>query len=332
MKVLFIGGTGLISTAVSKLAIEKGIELWVLNRGKSNYDLPLSINQVTLDINDKENVKEFLKNHYFDSVVDWIAFNLDDVKRDYELFKGYTNQYVFISSTSAYIKPITKLPITEDEVILDNKYWDYSKNKQICEEYLLLLNDKDFNVTIIRPTYTYNDRSVIAQLNSWEYPYTLIDRMKKGKPVIILNEGKELWTLTYNMDFAYGFLDILGNKETYNDFYHLTSDKVYTWLEIHQILEKALNVKVEVLFVPMDDVIENYKEIEGNLKGDKGHSLVFDNSKIKKVAPNYKSETNYEDVINKIVSFYENNKEFQVVDQEFDKKYDELVKLFKNQR
>lgn len=329
MKVLFIGGTGLISTAVSKLAIIKGFDLWIMNRGMSTDDLPLNVNRVICDINDENAVKMFLNQHRFDAIVDWIAFTLEHVQRDYHLFKGYTNQYVFISSASAYIKPITKLPITEKEVVLDNRFWTYSKNKQLCEEYLLGLNDPEFNVTVIRPTYTYDEKSVVAQLNSWEHPYTLIHRMKMNKSVVILDDGKALWTLTYNGDFAHGFLDVLGNPKTYGEAYHLTSDLAYTWLEIHQMLEKALNIKVETIKIPTEEVIKHFTEMEGNLLGDKAHSLVFDNSKIKAVAPNYKSETGYEEIIIKTVKWYEEHQEFQIIDEEFDQNYDELVKRYK---
>jgi nucleoside-diphosphate-sugar epimerase len=327
MKVLFIGGTGLISTAVSQLAIKQGIDLFIMNRGIRHDELSDKVNRIVCDINNETEVKKILDNHYFDVVVDWIAFTVDHVKRDYRLFKGHTKQYVFISSASLYKKPFDKLPVTE-EAKLDNQFWGYSKNKEICERYLMDLNDKDFNVTIIRPSHTYNNQAVVAQLNSWQHPYTLINRMRQSKKIIILDQGINLWTLTYNEDFAYAFLDILGNEKAYNEIYHLTSEKTYNWLELNKIIEKALNLKTDIVFIPTNEAVKYFKEYEGALLGDMIHSAVFDNSKIKKVAPNYKSSTGYEDVINKIIKWYDEHEEYKTIDEDFDKRYDELISKY----
>ena len=332
MKVLFIGGTGLISTAVSELAVQKGFELSILNRGQREDGLSNKIERINCDIYDLDAVQKVLKNRYFDAIVQWIAFTPDHVKRDYKLFKGHTNQYVFISSASAYQKPIPILPITEKEVPLDNPYWEYSKNKQRCEEYLLNLNDKEFNVTIIRPAHTINDRSVVSQLNSWPHPYTLINRMKQNKPVIIADNGNSIWTLTYNKDFAHAFLDILGNPKTYGEVYHLTSEKTYNWLDIHKILEEAVGVKSKMIFVPTKEIVEVFPEYKGALLGDMMGSAIFDNSKIKSVAPNYKSITDYKEIAKKTVQFYNSHPEFQTIDKDFDQRYDQLVERYKNQK
>jgi len=327
MKVLFIAGTGLISTAVSRLAVEKGCELTLLNRGQRDDLLPASIERILCDINDEKTVKSILKNRHFDVVVDWIAFTKEHVERDYRLFKGHTNQYVFISSASAYHKPLPKLPITED-IPLHNPYWDYSQNKADCETYVLSLADDAFPVTIIRPSQTYNEFSVVSQLNSWSHPYSLIYRMKSHKPIIIPDQGKSIWTLTFNEDFAHAFLDILGNPNAYHNFYHLTSDKTYTWLEIHEILEEALNVKAKVVFVPIEEIAEVFPEFKGLLLGDMRGDVYFDNSKIKNIAPNYVSKTEYKDIALKVVAWYEQHLELQTIDTSFDQRYDMLVKKY----
>ncbi len=325
MKVLFIGGTGLISTAVTKLAIEKGIDLTLLNRGQRSSAFSNQVKQLVCDIYDENAVKEMMKDLHFDAIVDWIAFTVEHVERDYRLFKGHTDQYVFISTASAYQKPIPKLPITEHEVALDNPFWGYSKNKEKCERYLLGLNDQAFPVTIIRPSHTYNLQSVVSQLNSWPHPFTLLNRLKQHKPIIMPDQGKALWTLTFNEDFAHAFLDILGNKKAYNDFYHLTSEKSYTWMELFHMLKKATNSHSPLVYIPIEKIAEKFPDYEGSLLGDMRESALFDNSKIKKVAPHYLSKTGYEDVVHDIVRWYENHPEHQTIDEDFERRYEALV-------
>ncbi|MFU8793583.1 MAG: SDR family oxidoreductase [Acholeplasmataceae bacterium] len=326
MKVLFIGGTGIISTAVSALAVKRGIELYVLNRGHANDVLPAGVQTLIADMTDEKSVKKVLQGHYFDSIVQWIAFTKEQVERDYRLFKGYTDQYVFISSASAYQKPLPKLPITEAEVPLDNPYWQYSENKKICEEYLLGLKDPNFHVTIIRPSHTYNEKMLISQLNSGKHPYTLINRMLEGKPIIIPDKGLSLWTLTYNADFAHAFVDILGNPDTYEEFYHLTGDKVYTWERINEFICQALDVTPNIIHIPTDFILKHFPEFKGELYGDKKDSTLFDNSKIKSVAPNYRSETEYSDIVKLVVKRFKEHPELQTIDEAFDQRYDACIK------
>ena len=325
MKVLFIGGTGIISTAVSKLAVQRGIDLYVMNRGNSNDVLPDKAKTIIADMTNERSVKKALDGLYFDSIVQWIAFTKDQVERDYRLFKGHTDQYVFISSASAYQKPLPKLPITESEVPLDNPYWQYSENKRICEEYLLGLKDPNFHVTIIRPSHTYNEKMLIAQLNSGKHPYTLIKRMLDGKPIIIPDKGLSLWTLTYNADFAHAFVDILGNSDTYEEYYHLTGEKVYTWNRINQFISDAVGVTPNTIHIPTDYILEHFPEFKGELYGDKKDTTLFDNSKIKSVAPNYKSETEYSDIVKLAVKRFKEYPELQTVDEAFDKRYDQCI-------
>jgi nucleoside-diphosphate-sugar epimerase len=325
MKILFIGGTGIISTAVSHLAIEKGIDLYVMNRGNNNERLDKEVKTITCDINDEIAVGKALKGHLFDSVVQWIAFTKDQVERDYRLFKGFTKQYVFISSASAYSKPIPKLPITESEVPLGNPYWEYSENKKKCEDYLLSLNDPNFNVTMIRPSHTYNDSMLILQLNSRKHPFTMLHRMLEKKYVVIPDRGMSLWTLTYNADFAHAFLDVLGNERAYQNFYHLTSDKVYTWERINELICEAADVSPNFIHIPTDFILKHFPEFKPELYGDKKDSAIFDNTKIKAIAPNYKSETHYGDIVKKAVSRFLNNPELQTIDDEFNQRYESLI-------
>lgn len=326
-KILFIGGTGLISTAVTELAIEKGYDLTLLNRGHKNDLFSENIKEIICDIYDEKAVSEKIKDLHFDAVVDWIAFTKEHVERDYRLFKGHTHQYVFISTASAYQKPLPKLPITED-IPLDNPFWGYSQNKKYCEDYLFSLNDDAFPVTIIRPSHTYNDQSVVSQLNSWTHPYTLIKRLKEHKPIIMPDQGKAYWTLTYNKDFAHAFLDVLGNKETYDNYYHITSDKSYQWLDIFQALKDATHSSSPLIFIPMDVIAEKFPDYRGSLLGDMRESAIFDNSKIKTVAPNYVSVTSYLDKVKDILKWYEHEKNAQTIDEEFDQRYHDLVQMY----
>lgn len=327
MKVLFIGGTGIISTAVTTLAIQKKIDLTLLNRGNNNDKVPKEVTVIQGDIYNIEEMKKILKDRFFDVVVQWIAFTVDHVKRDVELFKDHTTQYVFISSASAYQKPIPFLPVTE-EMPLDNPFWEYSQNKKYCEEYLLSHQSKDFHVTIIRPSHTYNDKMLISQLKSNRYPYTMLHRMLTGKSIIMPDDGMDLWTITYNADFAHGFLDVLGNKKTYGEFYHLTGDKVYTWERIHEMICEALVVDPKIVYIPWDFIFDHFPEFIPEILGDKQRSLIFDNSKIKAVAPNYRSETDYGNIVRKTVQYYLNDVNLQIVDEEFDQRYDACIDAF----
>ena len=324
MKVLFIGGTGLISTAVSQRAVERDIELHVLNRGNHNDVLPEKVNTILCDINDEKAVRKALKGKHYDAIVDWIAFTEEDVKRDVRLFKDKTDQYVFISSASAYQKPLPKTPVTED-MPLGNPYWEYSENKRRCEEYLFNLNEEGFSVTVIRPSHTYDEHSLILELNSHEHPFTMLHRILERQPLAVPGDGESLWTLTYNYDFAEAFLDVLGNEEAYGEAFHLTANKVYTWNEITKSIFAAVGVKPDIIHIPTELVLKHFPGFEEGLVGDKLHNAVFDNSKIKAIAHNYCSETDYPDVAKRAVGHYMENPELQTVDEEFLKRYDALI-------
>ncbi len=323
-----IGGTGRISKAVSDEIVSRGHELYVLNRGNHNEVLRDSVKTFTCDIFDEEAVKNKLEGHTFDTVVEWFAFVPEHIERDIRLFKGITKQYVFISTASAYQKPLPKLPITED-IPLDNPFWEYSKNKQLCEERLLEEKSDDFNVTIVRPSHTYDDTSLVFQLKPREDAFTLIKRMLERAPVVVPDEGSSKWTLTYNEDFAPGFTDLLGNPLSYNEIFHLTSDKVYSWNDIVKSFYDALDIKPNILHIPTDFILKYFPDYEGELLGDKNNDALFDNSKIKAVAPNYKSETEYPDVAKRVIAHYMENPSLQSIDESFIKTYETMISDFK---
>lgn len=324
MKVLFIGGTGQISKAVSHLCVKQGIELSVLNRGNNNHVVPESVMKHTIDIYNIDAMKQFLKDKYYDVVVNWIAFTKEHVERDFNLFNGKTKQYIFISSASAYQKPVLDYPITENTP-LENPYWEYSRNKIACEEYLFSVHSDDFNVTIVRPSHTYDDDKLITIIKKWGSDYAHLDRLLNGKPIIIPGDGTSLWTITHNTDFAKAFVPLLGEKRAYGEAFHITSDKVYTWTRLNEIISDCLNVKPNVVFIPTDFILRYLPEMEGDLVGDKMWSAIFDNSKVKTIAKDYVPTVFYEDIAPKAVQYYLNNKEAQFIDQDFEKVYDQII-------
>lgn len=325
MKVLFIGGTGLISTAVTDLCVKKGIDLSLFNRGNKNQNLPEGVKTIIGDINNEEEAKELLKDKDFDVVVNWIAFVPEQLERDYRIFKGITKQYIFISSASAYQKPVQDYPITE-ETPLENPYWEYSRNKQACEEYIMGKHSKEFNVTVIRPSHTYDDKQLMLTVKEWGSEYTLLKRIMDHKPYIIPGDGTSLWTITHNTDFAKAFIHVLGNELTYGQAYHITSDKVYTWEQLYRITCKALNVESNIVYIPTDFILRYMPHKVGEFYGDKHYSVIFDNTKIKQIAPEYKSEVRYEDVVSKAVKHYQNHEELQFFNEEMNTLYERIIK------
>ncbi len=324
MKILFIGGTGEISTAVSKLIISSNDKLYLLNRGNKNHLLPKGAEYLIGDINNEKAIKQLIKDLYFDVVVNWIAYTVEDVKRDYRLFNGHTKQYIFISSASVYTKPIVKYPIREDHPI-GNEYWEYSEHKHQCERYLNRINSKNFNVTIIRPSHTYNNEKIMTIIKSETAPYTIIDRLINGKKIIIPGDGTSLWTITYNEDFAEAFVKVLGNKETYGETYHITSDFVYTWERINEILCENLNVVPNIIHIPTDFILKYAPSLTGDLMGDKMWSAVFDNTKIKGLAKGFKAKTTYEMIAPIALEKLLKNSNKKTIDTAFNKWYDNII-------
>jgi len=320
MKVLFIGGTGIISSACSDLAVKKGIDLYHLNRGLSHRKIK-GVKNIKGDIRKPEEVKEILKNYKFDSVVDWIAFVPEHIKNDIKIFKDKTKQYIFISSASAYQKPIKKLPITE-ETPLDNPFWQYSRDKALCEKLLLNEYKKNkFPVTVVRPSHTY-DKTLLPT----DWGYTVIDRMKKGKKIIIPGDGTSLWVMTNHRDFAKGFVGLLGNKKAIGEAFHITSDELLTWNHIYELIAKELKVKLNYIHIPSDVIAKYDKNMGPNLLGDKAYSVIFDNTKIKKLVPEFNAEIKFAKGVKEIIKWYENNPSWQKVNKELDNMMDKMIK------
>jgi len=321
MKVLFVGGTGIISSACSRLALEKGIDLHHLNRGISSSIRRVDgVKNILADIHDEDAVLKALEDQHFDAVVDWIAFHPDDIRRDVRLFSGRTEQFVFISSASAYQTPPESWPITE-ETPLDNPYWEYSRNKIACEELLREASREfGFPSTVIRPSHTY-DKTLLPV----EWGYTVIDRMKKGKKVIVHGDGSSLWTLTHHKDFAVGLVGLLGRREAIGETYHITSDFWYSWDRIVRILADAAGVEADIVHVPSEVLARYDAEIGASLLGDKTHSMIFDNSKIRALVPEFEAKIPFTEGAREIIDWYEEDVSRQIVDSESNSLMDRII-------
>ena len=323
MKALFIGGTGIISTAiVRRLINELHWEVWLLNRGNRLDAVPAEAHSIIADIHDEADVAKKLEGMTFDVVSDFIAFTVDAVERDYRLFKGKTKQYMFISSASAYHKPAASYLITEGTT-LANPHWEYSRNKIACEEFLMEKYRKEgFPVTIVRPSHTYDERNLPLGVHGNKGPWQVIKRMMEGKPVIIQGDGSSLWHLTFNSDFARGYIGLMGNRHAIGEAFHITGDEVLTWNQIYQTVADALGVKLNAVHVASDFLAEAGRkydyDFEGSLVGDKSVSVVFDNSKVKRCAPDMRTEIPFHVGVRKVLDYILAHPECQVEDPEFD--------------
>ena len=321
MKILFIGGTGNISTEVSKLAVKRGFELFLLNRGKRISTIP-GAQTIIGDIS-SATTASVLQQHTWDVVVNWIAFEEKDIQRDYELFKGKTKQYIFISSASAYQKPLAH-PIVTESTPLANPFWQYSRNKIACE---LQLNkryrEENFPITIVRPSLTY-DTVLPVPIGGW-LEYTIVDRIKKGKQIIVHGDGASLWTITHAEDFAKGFIGLLGHQQAIGDSFHITSDEILTWNQIHQSLAEAVGCEANIVHIASDYLAAQKEEFVGSLIGDKAVSVIFDNTKIKRFVPEFVATIPFKQGIKRTINWFEADPARQIVNQETDLWIDTII-------
>ena len=321
MKILFIGGTGTISAAISKLLLTQGQEIYLLNRANRNDILPEGAHFFTADINDEEKVAELIRDLHFDCVVDFIAYIPEQLQRDYRLFQGKTKQFIFISSASVYQKPLAYYRITESTP-LANPYWQYSRNKIDCENYLMqLYRDEKFPVTIVRPSHTYDERSVPVGVHGKNGSWSVIKRILEGKPIIIHGDGNSLWTMTHSSDFAKAFVALMGNIQAIGEAVHITSDESLTWNQIYQSIADALHCPLKAVYVASEFLasVGSVYDFNGGLLGDKANSVVFDNSKIKRLAPRFTATKRFHQGIRETIENILAHTELQREDLEFDR-------------
>jgi nucleoside-diphosphate-sugar epimerase len=328
MKVLFIGGTGNISLSVSKLCVENGIELFLLNRGSRDVTVP-GAKKILGDISKPEQLTSELNKHTWDCVVNWIVFTEDEIERDINLFRGKTKQYIFISSASVYQKP-PSYPVITESTPLFNPYWDYSRNKIACEERLnRAYRDENFPITIVRPSHTY-DSVIPVALGGWT-EYNIIDRMKKGQKIIVHGDGSSLWTLTHAEDFAKGFVGLIGHQQAIGHAFHITSDVILTWDQIYQAVAAEAGVEANIIHISSDFIVQCEPSLTGNLLGDKSHSAIFDNTKIKTFVPGFKAVIPFSQGIRRTLEWFEADPARQIINKETNDMMDRIIRLYERE-
>lgn len=322
-KILFVGGTGVISSACSRLAVERGYELFLLNRGRTSRPVPEAAHLFTEDVRQRESFETALADHHFDVVVQWIGFTPDHIERDIDLLRGRVGQYIFISTASAYKTPPTSLPVTES-TLLDNPFWEYSRDKIACEERLIrAYREEKFPFTIVRPSHTYDQTRFPIRGG-----YTMLHRMRQGKSVVVPGDGTSLWTLTHHEDFAVGFVGLFANPRAIGGDFHITSDEWLTWNQIYTLIADAAGVEAKLVHVPSHLIAAFDPDWGGSLLGDKSHSMIFDNTKIKRLVPDFNPTIPFSQGAREIVGWYDADPKRQIVDEKFNALNDSLIEAY----
>ncbi len=327
MKILFIGGTGIISSACAELAVQRGHELTLLNRSRSRKHIaPPEARLITADVHaETEHIAQLLEGQYFDAVVDFIAFTPDDIERDLRLFRGKAGQFVFISSATVYEKPPRHYLITE-ETPLSNPYSEYARSKIASENRLMrACHEEGFPATIVRPSLTYGPSQISLCVGSWQQPWSIVDRMLRGQPVVVPGDGTSLWVVTWTGDFAKGLIGLLGKPEATGEAFHITSDEVQTWDQIYAEVFAALGMEPRIVHASTDLIAAYWPHAESSLTGDKIHSVVFDNTKIKQLVPDFHCEVDWAHGVRRAIEWYRAHPEFQTVDQEMERIVDDII-------
>lgn len=320
--VLFIGGSGIISAACVREAVEQGFDVTVLNRGATGKrPIPDAVTRLQADVSDRTALEAAIGDQHWDVVIDFVAFTPDQVQRDIEVFTGRTNQYVFISSASAYQTPATHLPITESTP-LKNPFWQYSRDKIACEDLLVeAYREDDFPMTIIRPSHTY-DETLVPFSGGW----TVLGRMRAGKPIVVCGDGSSLWTITHARDFAVGFVGLLDRAEAIGEAFHITGDEAPTWDRIAHELAAAAGVDdLQIVHVPSVAIDALDADWGASLLGDKANTSVFDNTKVQTLVPEFAQTTSIRQGAREIVAWFDADPSRQVTDERLDGLMDQLV-------
>ncbi len=331
MKILLIGGTGTISMAITRLLAKQGHEVFLLNRGNRSDELPPEVSVIRCDIGNEAEAAKALEGHSFDAVGEFIGFVPEQIRRDIRLFSGRTKQYIYISSASAYQKPLTDCRITESTP-LANPYWQYSRDKIACEELLMqAYRETGFPVTIVRPSHTYDERSVPLGVHGDKGSFQVVRRIAEGKPVIIHGDGTSLWTVTHNTDFACAYAGLIGNIHAIGQAFHITSDESVTWNQIYQIIADELGVPLRAVHIPSDFLAAvSHYDLEGSLIGDKANTVIFDNSKIRRAVPGFTAKVRADQGIRAAVRHIMSHPELQTEDPEFDRWCDRVIAAYEH--
>jgi nucleoside-diphosphate-sugar epimerase len=325
MKTLFIGGTGNISASVSRLAVARGIDLYLLNRGQTKKKVD-GVKVLRGDVNDVADVKRLLTGQRFDVVVNWIAFSPTDIERDLSLFEDITEQYIFISSASCYQKPPVH-PVITESTPLYNPFWEYSQNKIACEDRLMrAYRESGFPITIVRPSLTYDTHLPIA-VGGWGC-YTLPDRIKRGVPIIVHGDGTSLWTVTHAEDFAKGFVGLMGHPQAIGNAFHITSDEFLTWNQIYTTIARAFGREPNLVHIPTNFINKVSPDVGAGLLGDKAHSTIFDNTKIKTLVPDYRATIPFHSGIRTTMNWFEADPDRRVIVDSINRTMDAIIQQY----
>ncbi len=328
MKVLFIGGTGLISSAVSELAVRSGCDLFLLNRGNRSALAPEGASMLQADIDDLARVRSLVKDQHFDVVVDWIIFEPKGIERDIELFTGKTDQYIFISTAATYQRPPAYYVIDESTP-QRNPGWDYARDKIACEERLIReYHERGFPMTIVRPSHTYGVTSIPFAINSWTHPWTLADRIIKGKKVVVPGDGTSLWVLTHNTDFAKGLVGLFGNTRALGHAFHVTSDEAKTWNQYLDSIGRAIGVEPRAAHITSQCISIFMPEQKAPLLGDISNSFILDNRKIKSFVPDYSATTPFDQGIRQSIAWFQKDRGRQTVDEPMNARLDAMIEAY----
>ena len=323
-----IGGTGTISSAITRQLAAAGHDLWLLNRGTRKSEVPAGVRQIICDIDDEKTVLDNIQDEMFDAVCEFIGFVPAQIERDIRLFRGRTSQYVYISSASAYNKPAANHVITEGTT-LANPHWQYSRNKISCEELLMReYREHAFPVTIVRPSHTYCERGVPTSVHGPKGSWQVLKRIMEGKPVIIQGDGTSLWTLTWNEDFARGFIGLLGNLKAIGEAFQIMSDEQLTWTQVYQCVARALHTTLKPYYVASEflaAVAPKEWDFEGNLLGDKSQTVIFDCAKLKRAVPGFQATTRFDEGVRRSVDYLLSHPELQIEEPDFDAWCDRVI-------
>ncbi len=327
MRILFIGGTGTLSRACVELAVARGHDVTVLNRGKRGA-VP-GTRQIVADMADPAAVASALGNGRWDVVADFIIFTPEQLEQRLDLFRGRLGQFLFISTASVYQRPVTHYLVTESTP-LANPFWDYSRNKIVCEERLVrALREENFPATIVRPSWTYGESVIPLAVTSFDKYFTGVDRMRRGKPMIVPGDGSSLWAMTHNTDFAKGFVGLFGNPAAIGHAFHITSDEVLSWDQIYQVVADAAGVReLKLVHIATDFITACLPELTGGLLGDKAGSVVMDNAKIKRFVPEFVATTKFRDGVAQSIAWYDADPRRQVIDHEANASWDKLIAAY----
>jgi nucleoside-diphosphate-sugar epimerase len=328
MRILFLGGTGIISTACTALALERGHEVWLLNRGQRPR-VEAGARTLVADVHDEAEARRALGDRTWDAVVDFVAFKPEDVERDLRLFRSRTGQFFFISSASAYQRPLGHYLVTESTP-LANPLWEYSRDKIACEDRLLrALREEAFPAVIVRPSLTFGDTQITLAINSWQKSYTVVDRMRRGQPVIVPGDGSSLWTITHNTDFAKGLVGLFGCAQAIGHAFHITSDEVQTWDQYYLAVAAAAGVsRPHLAHIATDFLGACLPGEVGSLAGDKSTSIVCDNTKIKRFVQGFVATTRFREGIERTLAWFDADPARRLVDDDANRKWDRVLAAY----